>query len=38
MRVQEWNWGKKEIQGRCKEVLFHEIDHKYLGKDSEQKN
>lgn len=34
MRVQEWDWGKKEIQGRCQEVLFHEIDHKYLGKKS----
>lgn len=26
MRVQEWDWRKKEIQGRCWEVLFHQMD------------
>lgn len=38
MRVQEWDWGKKEIQGRCQEVLFHKMDHKYLGNKSKWKN
>ena len=37
MRVQEWDQGKKEIQGRCQEVLFHKMDHKYLGKKSKLK-